>query len=555
MSSMICDDQIRRLLEEVEKRLDISQTSGIALEGSLAEGVGNSSSDVDFLVISEEEFEFPVIPTLLFIDGRRVEVRTRSVTEMSRQLTNLAEAAKRGRRSIRRLDEEDLDRCQRFLNAVDVRNETFLSSVRQLLPRGLLNEVIEIWLLEQARESLHCAIALEALGMLGPAVGWAQSALTEAAKSWLARRGDCYLPKKWLSEQLIRTAADDELTKDILALETVPRSGLQPAEYLRRVFELLSRLGISNEDFDPRRLMLGKAKNVTTWQLGERVHLLRKKSELFALNKQAGESWRSLRFGGQLVDAIGSDEASSERGRLVGQLHALGLIEISWRGTGVLRRRKTTICPPHIHWPALSPEGLVVDNAAPSIVLSALPPARFAAAGMALLYVNMVIENAREDALGAIDAAQWRVFERSVKRMLRFSCLAMLSSYGISPLPSVEEVYESLAQLERAPVELRDRIIEFERTLRADDRNEALSSLARIDAIISQMRFNTQGSIFPPSFESAAGWQKTLNMGFDWARLGAFLDAQFPLEQARDLIQSARHDRSGAEHSADQSAA
>jgi hypothetical protein len=142
--------------------------------------------------------------------------------------------------------------------------------------------------------------------------------------------------------------------------------------------------------------------------------------------------------------------------------------------------------------------------------------------------------------VGALDAEQWRVFERSAKRMLRFACLAMMSSYGINPLPPVEEVHEVLARLDCAPQDLRKRIASFDKTLLLDNHASAVQALAGLDEIISDMRNLTEGSIFPSSFDSPAGWQQTLNMGFDWARLGAFLDAQFPLEQARDLIRSAR---------------
>ncbi|WP_315724859.1 MULTISPECIES: nucleotidyltransferase domain-containing protein [unclassified Bradyrhizobium] len=555
MQSVLSIDQIRRLLRAVQDRFEVSDTCGIALEGSLAEGLGNSSSDVDFLVIADEEFDFPVIPTLLFIDGYRVEVRTRSASEMKRQLAKVAEAARRGKRSIRQLDEEDLDRCQRFLSAIDVQNEAYLSSVRRFLPRSVLDGVIATWLSEQARDSLHCAVAMDTLGLPASAVSWAQSALTEAAKSWLARKGDCYLAKKWLSEQLTRTAPGDELTNSILELETLARSGLEPRDYLERVFEILRRLGLAGKDFDGRNLVLEKAAHVTTWQLGERVHLLRNKTELFALSAQAADTWRSLRFGGSLLELIDGGERRSEQGSVISQFHGLGLVEIAWRGAGVIRRRKTTNLPPYIQWPVLSPDGLIVGDDAPSIVLSALPPSRFAAAGMALLYVNMVIENAREDALGAMDGAQWRVFERSVKRMLRFACFAMLSSYGINPLPPVEEVYGIVEELKQAPPALRAHIIEFERTLRIEDKQSALSALRRMDAIASEMRQNTKGSVFPSSFESASGWQQTLNMGFDWARLGAFLDAKFPLEQARDLIQSGKTARPIVKQPADRSGA
>jgi hypothetical protein len=534
-------NDIEELWQEVERRIEIPGGSGVALEGSIAERLENPSSDIDFVVIAKDELDFPVIPTILFIGQFRVEVRTRTATEMTRQLMLLANAATGGRSAIAQLDEEDLDRCQRFTRAIVVRDEELISRVRQHLPEAVLYEVIADWFLEQARNSLHCALALEALGTIPSAVSWAQSALTEAAKSWLARRGDAYLPKKWLAEQLARTAPGHELTRDILVLETLPRARLEPIEYLNQVFDLLRRLSLPKQDFDKRRLYLAKAKGVTTWQIGQRVHLLRKRSELFALNADAGAAWRSLRFGPRLV-ALMDDwgQHRTERAALISRLSAIGLVDLCWRGAGRIARRHRTICPPHFHLPILSPEGMITDRGSSPVVLCSLPPARFAAAGMSLVYVNMVIENAREDALGAMQAGQWRVFERSAKRMLRFACLGMMCSYGVHPLPPVEEIYETLAGAGWAPEDLRDRILEYEQSLLADDGNTASFALSLLDEIVSDLRKLTEGSIFPSSFVSPAGWQETLNIGFDWARLGAFLDAQFPLEQARDLIRSAK---------------
>jgi predicted nucleotidyltransferase len=540
MPAVPSKNEIDKLLREVEERFDIPDGSAIALEGSLAEGVGNSSSDIDFVVISESDFDFQVIPTIFFIDQHRVEVRIRTSAEMSRQLAQLADAAARGIAAVSLLDEEVLDRCQRFMMSTPLRNEPLISRIRRSLPLEVLHGVIAQWLLEQARASLRCAIAAEVLGNLPGAVSWVQSTLTEAAKSWLARRGDTYLPKKWLSTQLARTAPDDALTERILALETASRANLEPANYLRDVFVLLRSLGLNDSDFDRRRLRLRKVKAVTTWQLGERIHLLKGRSELFALTDDAGRIWRRLEFGARLLDVVDAKRGlGAEVGRLLSDLNAMGLVEIAWRGAGRLDRRKTTICPPSTTLPLLSPEGVILGKDSASIVLSPLPPSRFAAAGMALIYVNMVIENAREDAVGALDAGQWRVFERSAKRMLRFACLAMMISYGITPQPPVEEVYEVLARLDCAPSDLRKRIALFEGTL-VDNHPSAIQALSRLDELISDMRNLTEGSIFPSSFDSPAGWQGTLNMGFDWARLGAFLDAQFPLEQARDLIRTAR---------------
>lgn len=65
--------QVRALLEKAHAVAVIPDDATVHFEGSLAEGFGNEGSDIDLLLIVPGS-EQAVMPTVLFLDGRRVEL-------------------------------------------------------------------------------------------------------------------------------------------------------------------------------------------------------------------------------------------------------------------------------------------------------------------------------------------------------------------------------------------------------------------------------------------------------------------------------------------------
>ena len=94
--------------------------SAVFLEGSIAEGFGNERSDVDFVAIVDNGIEPATMPYILFIDGRRVEVRLLSPARLRRELAQVREALGKGRRAVARLSWNLLERCQRFIGALPI---------------------------------------------------------------------------------------------------------------------------------------------------------------------------------------------------------------------------------------------------------------------------------------------------------------------------------------------------------------------------------------------------------------------------------------------------
>jgi hypothetical protein len=91
------------------------------------------------------------------------------------------------------------------------------------------------------------------------------------------------------------------------------------------------------------------------------------------------------------------------------------------------------------------------------------------------------------------------------------------------------------------PPRIKSRILELDCSIDVHNRTAAEDLLNRIDAVNLEIRDATSSALFPSSFLSSADWRETLEIGYDWARLGGYLNADFPLDQARDLIASGGH--------------
>jgi hypothetical protein len=532
--------ELHGLLREALGSTGVPASCGIALEGSIAEGFGNAYSDIDFILIDDGNNSHPVMPTLIFAGGRRVEVRVRSAAEMRRQQCALLSALDRGSAAVARLDEEDLDICQRFARAVPMHNPKLLEKLRGELPSEALAAAIARWSEEHARAAMRRASAMLVLGCEDLAASWARTALTLAAKSWLAQRGETYLGNKWLGEQLGRVDDESSLRVRIMTLETPGRAGCSGAQYVEEVAALAGDLGVAEMIIDPRRLFLRRRRNVTTWQIGTRLHVVRDRIDVFALGVRVADLWRRLRFDWPLPEVLAGVESDEpDAGRLITKLEALGLLSFGWDGRGAVAAGGKTTLPAQVGAPVVSINGAVPPpEPEPPLWLVPLPAPRFAAAGGWLAYANMRIENAREDALGNLGASQWRAFERSIQGMVRYASIAILAAEGMHPVPLPEEAPAWMHELPRVPESISEAVEELDEPLRVDDRPGAEEALNHADFLIREIRDATKTSLYPSCFSSPEEWRKTVEQGYDWARFGAFVNAEFPLEQVRDLLSS-----------------
>lgn len=527
---------LKGVLDRALRQVDAPADCAVALEGSIAEGFGNARSDIDLVVVDLADVRSSSAPLVLFMEGRRVEVRMRTVADIRAMASEVFACAGRGPSGLAELDEFLLDRCQRFTRSLPLRNQPALDALKADLRSAELGEVVRDWFRLRARESAHCAALMMGLGQMLPAVAWARTALAQGAKSWLAAHGETYLAKKWLGHQLNRVCGSGAIREQLLRLESAARSGLSPRDYVLAVEQILGELGVEGATSTLRHMSLARIRDVTTWQIGSRLHVIRDRKDLFVLSDKAGRVWRSLRFGRPLQEVLERAEAGCESaGAALAEFHRIGLVDVVVEDAGRIRARGLSGVPSTGVIPILSLDGANTPADPGTALIWRVPVSadRFAAAGMALAFANMEIENAKEDAMGATSARQWLVLERSIRRMLRSACAAALSTCGVQPLPKGEEMFVQVAGLLSAAPAFAAALIDFDTSLLVEDAADAQRAWQRAQELAATLRTLSPSGAFPASFDSAADWIKTLEIGYDWIRLGAYVEAAAPHEALR----------------------
>ncbi|MEC3955937.1 AMP-binding protein [Nocardia sp. CDC153] len=526
-------ERLRQLLDSAMRSVSVPTDAAILFEGSLAEGFGNAGSDIDFLVVAPGSDELPTLPTVLFVDGRRVEVRTRSVAQVRRQLEQAATAP----------DEDVLNRCQRFLRATVVRpGAVDLGELRAVLDYDTFATVVADWWTARARHALRYAVALRAFGAHIEAVAWAEDGLAQAMKGWLARRGETYLETKWLPQQLDRVGSDPLVDRYRALTEASDRWAAS--------LELAADLGVEGVEDDPHQVIFTRRPAVTTWPLAGRLHVLRSDSEVFVLSDAAARAWRSVVFRHSVRDVLG--RAAGDIGAELAEFVRLGFVGLQWRGGEVIEPALAMckVVEPYTPVasgtsPALGLTGAVRDDGIAT--LSPLSAGRFIGAGLNLVWSNVVLENAREDLIGAIKDGQGDVADIAAHRLVAMSVRVLLSAFGVHPLPADVDAVGTVTRLlpqgapERSALlaALESAVgVRFSATLR--NGGDALDDLSTIDTVVTLVRrlAADAGREFPASFDSREQWQRTLTLGYDWLRLAGYLDASLPLDEARDLLAS-----------------
>ncbi|RDI34585.1 hypothetical protein [Lentzea flaviverrucosa] len=522
--------ELTALLDETLGLVDAPPGCGAVLEGSIAEGFGNSASDIDFLLLADDDHDHPTMPTIVFVRGRRVEVRTRSLRQVRAQADAVRAHVAEG---FGALPAALLDRCQRLRGAVVLRGEDVVRRAREW-PLSL-SEVVAGWYAHHSRQAMRHAVASSVLGEDGEALAWAGIAARHAAKSWVAARGETYLEPKWLDRQFDRLVAGGDVEAARLRDRLAGlRKGHDVVGAIAAHAALVADFGVDGCPADADHVLLGLRTGVTTWPIGDRLHVVRDRGDVFVLAPAAGRAWRSIAPGRPVAEVCTTAAASSA----LAEFHRVGLVELHWRDGGPIASAQPwapvepVTPPPSTRMPVLGLSGGAADG---HLSLVPLPAKRFAAAGMALVWSNIMVENAREDLSGALDGGQREVARTSGLRLLHHACRVVLSACGTSPLPPDAAIVTRLAATAAVPADLAAQATAVERDLGGD---EWEFWLERLDKLVNGVRDLVRAEVFPASFDSAAAWEATLRIGHDWIRLGAYLDADFPIEEARDLLTS-----------------
>jgi len=530
-------EKVRSLFERTRELAVIPDDATVHFEGSLAEGFGNDGSDIDLLLLVPGAGTEAVMPTVLFVDGHRVEIRVQSHDQVRERLQRIRRAADTG--SMSGITEDLLNRVQRFLRGTVLNIGPRYGELRDVVSYPELTNLLAAWWHRRAGQCLRQAAALALLDHDGEAAHWAREGVTQAMKAFLAERGEGYVEVKWLPLQVERLLAHGgsdvaALLAEYQGLEYAQTAEVGARECVVRALALSARLGAPTATLDLAKVILRRVPGVTTWPIRSTTHVVRGKADVFVLSPECAASWRHVVFGETLAE---TRAASAHIALFVRH----GLIALGWRGAGIIRP-VAAMCdpsrpltpPPFTRRPAITINGAIADG---HIARSPLAAKQFAECAGALMLANMVLENAREDFDGAVKDRQWEVTSLCGRRIVTMAVRILASAWGVTPLPGDPVLVECLGTLipEHPLLAATARRLVC---LSVHDHDEALDARTEIDRFVSDVQAATGGEMFPSSFASREQWQATLRHGYQWLRMAGYLDAYLELDEARDLLSS-----------------
>jgi acyl-CoA synthetase (AMP-forming)/AMP-acid ligase II len=530
-------EKVRSLFERARELAVIPDDATVHFEGSLAEGFGNEGSDIDLLLLVPGAGTEAVMPTVLFVDGHRVEIRVQSHDQVRQRLQRIRRAADTG--SLSGITEDLLNRVQRFLRGTVLNIGPRYGELRDVVSYPELTNLLAAWWRRRAGQCLRQAAALALLNHDGEAAHWAREGVTQAMKAFLAERGEGYVEVKWLPLQVerLRARGDRDVAAPLaeyLDLEYPQTAEVGARDFVVRALALSARLGAPTATLDPAKVILRRVPGVTTWPIRSTTHVVRGKADVFVLSPECAESWRHVVFGEALAD---TRAASTHIALFV----RYGLIAFGWRGAGTIRPVAAMCDPsrpltpaPSTRRPVITINGAIADG---HIARSPLAAKLFAECAGALMLANMVLENAREDFEGAVKDGQWQVASLCGRRIVTMAVRILTSAWGVTPLPGDPVLVEGLATLIPEHPQLAATARRLVR-LSVHDDDEALDARAEIDRFVSDVQAASGGEMFPSSFASREQWRETLRYGYQWLRMAGYLEAYLELDEARDLLSS-----------------
>ncbi|HEY6923737.1 MAG TPA: hypothetical protein VI653_09730, partial [Steroidobacteraceae bacterium] len=281
------------LLESIVSTTGLEGDMPLLFEGSLAEGFGNSSSDVDLLALTPEGDKRLAMPIIRFAGKRRVEVRLRSRSQV-REIAETLRAAT----DIWSLEEHVLDEWHRVSHGQILRGADTIGQLRTLLNEETFESVVYLWHRTRAEFALTRSQLLEMIGASDAALDVARAALLHGVKAWLASRHQTYLEEKWLIEQLRRVRSFPVTTERLCGSLFDPPS-LVEVEQLLEMFQIRAA---RVEDY-----LVRIPEKTTTWRIDAHTHVANE-SGIYRLDARTAKVWQRLRTGSSLRGILSCDE-------------------------------------------------------------------------------------------------------------------------------------------------------------------------------------------------------------------------------------------------------
>ncbi len=86
-----------------------------------------------------------------------------------------------------------------------------------------------------------------------------------------------------------------------------------------------------------KKLLVDRTSDVTTWRIGDRVHLVRNKEDVFVLGQAAAVVWRHMVWQRPVatIRQAAVTAGVEQAGTIIAVLARYGLIQVTWQGTAI----------------------------------------------------------------------------------------------------------------------------------------------------------------------------------------------------------------------------
>lgn len=265
--------------EELVHRLSgILREDSVAIGGSLPEGLGNSTSDLDLLWLTSMK-DVPAFVPRFFWAGYRVDVEVYTRDQAGGMVWRIAETPAAGKPLA--FSFWDLRLAHSLLHGLWIRQGRTRDSIASLASVSLAERTQELALRQLGLCWWVSELALAA-GRVWVAALHARETLAWGLAALLARVGETYvtMQAKWRYVQARRSLRDPAIAESFFSHEPLPRSAGEVRGHCGAIGALLERHRLATD----RRPFLVTAPNVRTFGVGDTRVAIRDRLEGFFLD-------------------------------------------------------------------------------------------------------------------------------------------------------------------------------------------------------------------------------------------------------------------------------
>jgi len=254
------------------------------ISGSVVEGFGNSTSDVDIYVISDKIPNLPNGIKFGYTDTNRGYYNEVIVYHYE-YVADVCNAVNNNQIDLNSYDFlEKMELYYRFAIGIPIVNEHIFHSVTVGFCKETACEAYRKYYKLKSNENLELAYSLLSDNMVEQSEFYTQWAAIYAMTSWMAQNGESYKSEKFHFRKLARICKQDsKMYKKCWQLYFM--GDKNPREYFNEVTAFCKELGMSELKHCPQRLKFSLAKAVSHIQLSSN-YLIVNGNTVFEINRE-----------------------------------------------------------------------------------------------------------------------------------------------------------------------------------------------------------------------------------------------------------------------------